>query len=211
MNAVLGRQLHIIDDDFSLLKRQIEDTGFTRHTFPMISFLMREGIGSLDEIDYQIRKDYAAYVEGQNYKIPSYYVSTFDRVVISHKKKQSFDVVGKPAFQYKDNIRVFLLYEARVDRIDYLYSMKDKETLYWDFTYPCPKELKKQIADVLSSMLEDLNDEIELKWKRNHIATLKMLYEFCSKFHIDDLMKLDEYEANQFKIYVKEIQHVETF
>lgn len=204
MNAVLGRQLHIIDDDFSLLKRQIEDTGFKGHTFPMLSFLMREGIGSLDEIDYQIRKDYAAYVEGQNYKIPSYYVSTFDRVVISHKKKQSFDVVGKPAFQYKDNIRVFLLYEARVDRIDYLYSMKDKETLYWDFTYPCPKELKKQIADVLSSMLEDLNDEIELKWKRNHIATLKMLYEFCSKFHIDDLMKLDEYEANQFKIYVKE-------
>jgi len=204
MNAVLGRQLHIIDDDFSLLKKQIEDSGLIKHTIPMLSFLMREGIGSLDEIDYQIRKDYIAYLKEQNYKMVSYYINTFDRVVISHVKKQSVDVVGRPAFQYKDNSRVFLLYEARADRIDYLYSMKDKETLYWDFTYPCPKELKRQIADVLSSMLEDLNDEIELKWKRNHIATLKLLYEFCSKFHIDDLMKLDEYEANQFKIYVKE-------
>ena len=149
MNAVLSRQLHIIDDDFSLLKKQIEDSGFVKHTVPVLSFLMREGIGSLDEVDYQIRKDYIAYLNEEHYKTASYCISTFDRVVISHKKKHSIDLVDKPAFQFEDNSRVFLLYEARADRIDYLYSMKDKENLYWDFTYPCSKEFSLQAIQAL--------------------------------------------------------------
>lgn len=173
------------------------------HKNRILLFCEKEGITDILQLDYTWRLEYERYLAGTNVAKQDRYLYAFDRIATYYRKKACIHLSKTDAFSYQEKV-IFLLYDVREDKIDYLFKMREKEHLVWDFTLPCPVQLKKQIAKVLNHLIEEMDEEHDLRLYRRYLITLKKLYEFCYEYKIDDLFTFDKYEENRFFIFMNE-------
>ncbi|MFR8040440.1 MAG: site-specific integrase [Anaerovoracaceae bacterium] len=193
-------------ENFEFIKSQIEecDLVYPVHKSKIFKFCKVFGISDISKAGYEERAQYEKYLNSFGIKRPNSYLYAFDRIVIWQRKKKPLDVAVTPAFRYKENNIIYLVYEARKDKMDVLYDMRGGDYFVWNFAKKYPEQYKKQIADVVSSIIDSIEEKCDLRQKRRLLIVLNFLYDFLPKQGIYDLMKIDRACEKRFEMYITE-------
>lgn len=206
MQSEFGRQKSVDIESLSLIKSQIEECDFVYpvHRNKIFEFCKTFEITDISQAGYKERKQYENYLNSFDIKRANSYLYAFDRTVIYHKKKTTFAIAGEPAFSYRGDKRIYLVYEIRKDKMDMLFAMRGGEYFAWDFAKKYPDVYKRQITEVLNYIVESTVEECDLRQKRRLLITLKYLYDFLPAQGIYNLMEIDAAYENRFEIYISE-------
>ena len=161
------------------------------------TFLMLQGISSLNEITYDSRQKYEAYLRATDCCKVQEYVKTLDQLKLHAIQKNNESNPGR-VFQISYEPQVIYLgyhpdYQTAMD----FYYVRDKFELVFDFSIEAPEKLKRQIFSMLVYSLER---PINRKNRRElYLVPLKKLYLYCAECDIEDIEQMQEREIAGFR------------
>lgn len=175
---------------------QMEKTSLPRAIHnKTFAFLVSCKIQNLEEITYETRKSYEAYLQGSKCKKTQEYLKGLDLLKLSSVKEGSHPCLSLPIpYQPKP---LYLGYFPEIKVAMEFYYVRNKDELLFDFSLPAPESMKKQIFETLKEILK--HDYNRKERRERHLVPLKTLYLFCVKRQVADLLRMEaeEWEAYQ--------------
>lgn len=209
LNAIKKLKAYDLTIQYQGLIEEIMDCGLERPIRnKLIEFLIRHGIKSVSEIDYELREQYEQTINMPMKHLLDY-VKGMDRVKLQDiKKHKGLHVVPKRPLEFKEQ-KLFLLYYPDYEIANSFYYTRDKHELVWDFGIAAPYILKKQIFHMLMYVI---NNEPACNMRRvRFLLPLKWLYEFCVEAGVEDIEQLELYQIEAFRnIVSQKVVNVDT-
>lgn len=200
--AALERCLRTFSKDaLEPLRLQMEEVKLPRAIrHKALAFLVACGIQNLEEITYQTRKAYEAYLQGCGCRKEKEYVKGLDLLKLHVIQKESSSFLRSPiTYQPKP---LYLGYFPDYAVAMGFYYVQDKEELLFDFSLSAPSLLKKQVFDTLHEILRQGYDRKEQRSR--HLLPLKTLYLFCVKRPVTDLLRFEEADLEAYQKRLKD-------
>lgn len=167
----------------------------------LVFFLSLSGIKDINEINYDLRKEFKRYLSAAVAKKAGfYYLEAFDNLKLYMIRKRCSGL-RKPHLVY-GNREVFLLYHPDYAIAQSFRYVRNKEDLAFDFSLPVSDKLKHQVYQMLEYILEtQAGDSNAGRHDRRarFILPLKRLYWFCCGSHIDDIETLTKKDVEGFR------------
>ena len=170
------------------------------------SFLIRQGIHHIRDIDYTIRNQY----EMELQKIwdrtnVMRYLKLFDHIKQYSVKKEIGSLQGKAKYRrdYQAQI-VFLPYLPDLELVKDFEYVRDKKELVWDFSRKAPEKIKRQVFLLLNYILDNLYRDNPKERRVRYLLPLHWLYDFCVEEDIEDLEGM---EVEQIQRFEKIVEH----
>jgi hypothetical protein len=154
------------------------------------TFLIAEGITSIAEMDYLLRKRFEQYLlEEQHLKKIDRYILAYDRVKQYSIRQQMQTLSGRTRCQWKlENKVLFIPYHPDQTLAMEFDIVRNRKNMVWDFTKPCASVLKNQIFITLNAVLSQFK---ELRKREQRLSGLQYLYHFCAESGIEDIEKME--------------------
>ena len=161
-------------------------------------YLMAHGIKRAEDITYEIRASYEAYVSRAISGVKRFeYIKALDNMKLASIQKECDKEPFKERKLRYTGGKIFLLYHPDIEVAKTFYYIRNKEELLFDFSLNASEQVKYQIFFMLNYILENEKD-----WKlrrERFLVPLKLLYIFCIEQGIEDLEKLEEKDIAKFK------------
>lgn len=162
-----------------------------------IGFMLISGIGSVDDIDYELRSNYQKYLNATLSAKVSEYVKAMDKLKIeSTRQHNQENPLRIPTLKYESK-KVFLLYHPSYKMAMTFYYVQDKEELVFDFSIATSAILKRQIFKMLNYVLETKENWHDRR--ERFIIPLKLFYQYCIQHGIDDIEQITERQIWGFR------------
>lgn len=160
-------------------------------------FLNGRGIHCLNDIDYEVRKQYIEQLSGlRGNLLRKKYLHGFDAMKLeSIKWTEKGKTASEKRLKFAEQ-QVFLLYHPCYRIAKTFDPDEDQEILLWDFSLQGSKTLKRQIFNILIDTVNRIKDS-ELR-RKQILLPLKKLYLFCIDIGMKDLRKMTTVEENGF-------------
>ena len=170
-------------------------------------FLITEGITSIAEMDYLLRKRFEQYLlEEQHLKKIDRYILAYDRVKQYSIRQQMQTLSGRTRCQWKlENKVLFIPYHPDQTLAMEFDTVRNRKNMVWDFTKPCSSVLKNQIFITLNAVLSQFK---ELRKREQRLSGLQYLYHFCAESGIEDIEKMEQKQVEEFESYLE--QHTDS-
>lgn len=170
------------------------------------SFLIRQGIHHVREVDYPVRARY----EAELYRTISQenvmaYLKVLDRLKQRsiQEEMESLATRTRNWKKYKEEI-LFLPYCPKQELVKGYFFIQDKSELVWDFSQQGPDTLKRQVHMLLHYILEHVYPDDTKEQRVRFLLPLKWLYEFCVKEGIEDIELLELEQIEDFRMVVEQ-------
>lgn len=176
--------------------------GLERHMRAKLErFLVGKGIHSIFEMDYPLRSQYEKYLDLNSVKNRAY-VKAYDKVMqyVIREQMQTLNGKRKYGWKYKNEI-VFLRYYPDTVLAEEFFAARNMKYLIWDFARECSEQLKRQIFDTLTYILENVKNK---NCRNEKLSALQTFYSFCSENDIQSAEDLEETDLNAYYRYIKE-------
>ncbi len=162
-----------------------------------IGFMLVSGIGSADDINYELRSAYETYLNKTHTVKISEYVKALDRLKIESIKRHNLEnPLRTPSWKY-ENKKMFLLYHPSYPLAMTFYYVQDKEELLFDFSIEASAILKRQIFKMLSHVLETNKNGHDRR--ERFLLPLKRFYQYCVQQDIEDVEQISEAQIVRFR------------
>ena len=171
------------------------------------TFLIAEGITSIAEMDYLLRKRFEQYLlEEQHLKKIDRYILAYDRVKQYSLHQQMQTLSGRTRCQWKlENKVLFIPYHPDQTLAMEFDTVRNRKNMVWDFAKPCASVLKNQIFITLNAVLRQFK---ELRKREQRLSGLQYLYHFCAESGIEDIEKMEQKQVEEFESYLE--QHTDS-
>ena len=167
-------------------------------------FMIRQGIHSVQEVNYRLREIYENELKKtRSSKKVSEYLKAFDRIKQYSIQEEMRTLAGRKRNRLK--------YEGQIIFLPYLPDQKvaadfdkiqDKKELIWDFSKEVPEKLKKQVFEVLMYALEKVKDGKDRRVR--FLLPLRWMCEFCICEGIEDIECMELDQVSRLENLVKE-------
>ena len=158
-------------------------------------YLMVNGIHHRSEIDYQLRKQFEAYMIRTEFGKIVEYTKVLDWLKLySIRKNNEHNPFRRFRLSFKEEV-VYLGYHPDYETAYNFYYLRDKTELVFDFSLDAPITMKRQIFNMLNYALEK---EYNRKNRRElYLVPLRKLYLYCVDKGIKDieLLELEDIEG----------------
>lgn len=145
------------------------------------SFLIRQKIHHIQEVDYLVREKYEKELrKTRNYSITLRYLNVFDHLkqLDIQKEMGNFASRARNRIKFRNQI-IFLPYLTDQELAKEFDYTQDKNELVWDFTKAAPEQLKRQVFELLNYILENLYRDDPKERRVRYLLPLLWLYDFC--------------------------------
>lgn len=195
-----------VEEHRKQLSRQLEECFETDKTAvnKLKKFLWDSGIYDISEMDYPLREQYRSYLSEHLKGQLNRYVTAYDRVKQHWIQEQMKTLPGKQKCQWRFEEKIlFIPYHPDTEIVKEFDSVRHQKNMVWDFSRNCPLTLKKQVFQILNSIIAQYDDKGR---KREHrLSGLRHLYDFCARQRIADLEKLESHEIENFTAYLNHV------
>lgn len=167
------------------------------------TFLLKEDILSITEMDYPLRQRFRAYLEyDQQIQRPERYLKAYDRVKQHSIREQQQTLAGRQQsrWQLEDKI-LFIPYHPDPAVVTEFDSVWNKPNMVWDFSRSCGPLLKQQIFITLNAVIERFK---EPRRREQRLSGLHFLYDFCAEKGIADMEKLETAQEKDFEAWLEQ-------
>lgn len=153
-------------------------------------FLMENGIGGIDRIEYGHREKFESYLYlTVSEKKAAEYLKGMDKLKLKAIKEEN----GlKPFVQHElkyDGKKLFLCYHPDYDTAMSMYYWQDKSELVYDFTAAASETVCRQMVDVLNWVF---SEQKNLKIRHDmYLLPLNRFFRYCIEHRITDIELMD--------------------
>lgn len=161
-------------------------------------YVISREIWHVSEWDYRLRMEYEKYLERvQSHGSVSLYLHVFDQIKQYEIAQQVKTLAGKHRcqWQYKNEI-LYLKYHPDAEVAKLFETVRNRETLVWDFTLKCPEKMKRQIFICMNQVIAVTQND---RFRQQRLMALKRFYNFCAKQKIEDISMLEWDEVELFR------------
>lgn len=169
-----------------------------------ITYLLAHGITSADQITYEIRSAYEQYLENIcETRKRREYVKVIDHIKLDAIRQENQNKPFKRSKLSYHNGNIFLLYHPDYQIAWSFQWIRDKTDLVFDFSLPASQIVKQQVFMMLNYVLEhEINvKDVHVRHDRRErfLIPLKMLYQFCVDYGVEDIEKLLDRDITLFR------------
>lgn len=162
-----------------------------------LHFLMDEGLQHVSEINYDVRERYESLLKKELNAGHLEYLRVLDVLKQEDNRRQQMKrpfIKPRPGYQKE---RFFLYYHPDYDLAVSFFGIRDKEEMLFDFSLPAPDNMKRQIFEVLTYILEHVKDRKDRRVR--FILPLKWLYQYCVDTNVTDLERLTREQVEELR------------
>ncbi len=187
------------EKEFSKLKDEMEECNTVKLAIKnkAFEFLTAEGIHSLQEIDWEVRRHYEEYVSGAIHGkyTQLWYLRGLDKLKLFNIEKENSGIkVGRKCLKYQDKV-IYLGYHPDYEIAKALYYCRNEEKAVWDFSIKTSSKLKYQVFTILNYALENARGR---ELTDGYLAPLKFFYKYSIAKGISDLTILEQDQIDDY-------------
>lgn len=169
-------------------------------------FLIRQGVRHISEIDYPLREQYEQELyQTRKYKSALRYLKTFDKIkqFAVQEEMNCFSKNAREGMEYREE-KLFLPYLPNQKMAMDYNKVQNKHELVWDFARKAPEKLKRQVFQILTYILDNVQVDNPKEQRVRFLLPLSWLYDFCVEEAIDDIECMEISQIDAFEKIVEQ-------